>query len=137
GGGVQGVGRLQEGGGGPLLDRDERPVGGQPPAVLHTDGRGRLGWTEPEPRGDAGSLVERLVVAIDGLLLVFGEARPVLGRLRRGGVALMDQQDVLHRFLLLGMVDSKTNGGRAKGQLDGNRSARRSEQVSRVSRLRR
>src|SRR5438094_785495 len=83
-------------------------------------GRGRLGRTEPEPRGDAGSLVERLVVAMDGLLLVFGEARPVFGRLRRGGVALMDQQDVLHRFLLLGMVDSKTNGGRARGQLDGN-----------------
>src|SRR5207253_4131055 len=64
----------------------------------------------------AGRLVDRLVVAVDGLLLVRREALP-LRRPRQRGVALMNQQHVLHRFLLSWSLDaSETNGGREKGQ---------------------
>ena len=84
-----------------LLDLDERTVGRQGLAVLHPHGRGGLGDIQTEAGGDARGLVDRLVVGVDGLLLVLRQRRPVLGRPWRGGVDLVDQQHVLHRFLLL------------------------------------
>ena len=68
-----------------LLDGDERPVGRQRLAVLHAHRRRRLGRLQLEARGDAGRLVDRLVVGVDGLLLVLGEARPRLGRRAASG----------------------------------------------------
>src|SRR5918996_2983681 len=80
-----------------LLDGDERPVGRQRLAVLNPHGGCRLGSLQPEARGDAGRLVDRLVVGVDRLLLVLRQAVPLL-RPRRRGIALLDQQQVLHRL---------------------------------------
>ena len=49
-----------------LLDLDERAVGGQRLAVLHPDGGRRLGVGQLQPGRDAGRLVDRLVVGVDG-----------------------------------------------------------------------
>ena len=65
-----------------------------PPSHPHR--RRGLGLGELQARGHAGRLVDRLVVAVDGLLLVLRDALPGLGPRRRGG-ALVDHQQVLHR----------------------------------------
>src|SRR5207248_2774848 len=63
----------------------------------------------------ARRLVDRFVVGLDGLLLFLRQTRPILGRLRRRAVTLMDQRDVLHHSLLRRLVASKTNGERENG----------------------
>ena len=67
---VEVVGLEEEVAGQRLLDRDERAVGGQRPAVLDADGRRDLRLVELQARADAGGLVDRLVVAEHGVLLV-------------------------------------------------------------------
>src|SRR5207249_11898091 len=76
----------------------------------------RLRGVQPEAGGDPRGLVDRLVVGVHGLLLVLRKGRPRLGRPRRRGVALMDQQHVLHGSLLLGMVTYETSGERRNRQ---------------------
>ena len=63
-----------------LLDLDERAVGGQRLAVLDPHGGRVLGQAHRHAGGDAGRLVDRLVVGVDLLLLLLGQARPRLGR---------------------------------------------------------
>ena len=77
-------------------------VGGQGLAALHAHRGGRLGIVQLEAGADARGLVDLLVGGEDRLLLLLGQARPRLRIPRRRGGALMDQQHVLHRFLLLG-----------------------------------
>lgn len=55
------------------------------------------GASSPRPGGDARGRADRLVVGVDGLLLVLRKGRPLLRRPGRRGCALMDEQHVLHR----------------------------------------
>src|SRR5205807_337069 len=79
-----------------LLHLHERPIGGEGLPVLDSNRRGGVGRPEPEAMGDAGGLVDRPVVGVHSLLLFLGQAPPRLGIVRRRGVALMNQQHVLH-----------------------------------------
>src|SRR3954470_14780551 len=79
-----------------LLRLRERTVGGEGAAVLDADrrrGRRRLELVAAE---HAGRVVDRHVLLVHGPLLVLGEPGP--GALVAGS---LDQQDVLHRFLLV------------------------------------
>src|SRR4051794_20077706 len=94
-----------------LLRLGERAVGGERAPVLDAYGRGRRGRLELVAVDHAGGVVDRHVLLVDGLLLVLGELRP--GALVAGS---LDQQDVLHRFLLRSGVCAKTNGGHRNRQ---------------------
>src|SRR3954469_4907539 len=59
-----------------LLELDERPVGGQRPAVPHAHGGRAVGAAHLLARGEAGGLVERLVVGVDAALLLLRERVP-------------------------------------------------------------
>ena len=79
-----------------LLELGERAVGGQRAAVLDADGGRGVGVRHRRARRDARGLVQRLVVAVDGLLLLGRERGPRAGVVRRRGGAVVDQQRVLH-----------------------------------------
>src|SRR6185312_9956430 len=89
-----------------------RAVGDQGLAVLHPHRARRLGVRQREAGRHARRLVDRLVVRVDGVLLVLGQTAPLLGRAWRRGGALVDQEHELHRFLLTGMDAYETNGNR-------------------------
>jgi hypothetical protein len=89
-----------------LLGLHERTVGGQRAAVLDADGRRGLRRLELDARRDTRRLVDRLPAGHDRLLVLLGQALPV-ARLR----AEVEEDHVLHRCLLLGMVAVETNAG--------------------------
>src|SRR4029079_1076207 len=79
-------------------------------AVRDSHGGRRVRLLKLHSGADARRLVDLLVGRVDGLLLVLGELFPRFGSPRGGGGALVNQQHVLHRVLLCGMVAHQTNG---------------------------
>ena len=95
--GVEVVGLVEEVAAERLLDGDERAVGRQRLAVPYAHRRRHLGRLHPDARRDSGGLVDRLVGRVNLLLLVLGQAPPGLLVVRRRGLSLVNQQQVLHR----------------------------------------
>src|SRR5205807_1416097 len=102
-----------------LFCRDERAVGGERLSVLHTHGGGTLGGAELEAGCHSGRLSDLPVGGVDRLLLVLGEAIPILRRARRRGGALVNEQHELHRSSLVKVGRSLDARGTGKWTTSG------------------